>query len=233
MISFASFSEIGPRDENEDRLLLPARLPNGTLMAIADGVGGAPGGGIAAEIAVNSLQELMSDRDQFGSAFDEIVKSMARVGKNDPSLLRMATTLSAGFLDGKKLMIAHVGDTRIYHLRDGGLKTLSQDQTELAELLRRGILTKRQAAKYTRKNVLTSALSARGEYEVFENNVIVQAGDRLLFISDGVYGQVSKGRIAELSKDKKSPESFCAALRQEVEVSGPKDNYSALIVQID
>ena len=233
MISFSSFSETGPRSGNEDRLLLPTRTPSGIMMAIADGVGGAPGGALAAEIAVNSLRELQPSKEQFQEVFAEIVASISKVGKEDNSLLKMATTLSAALLDGNRLSLAHVGDTRIYHLRDGGLITISQDQTELAELLRKGILTKRQAEKYTRRNVLTSALSARSEYEVFENSVSVQNSDRLLFISDGVYGQVSKSRIAEISQKCRSVEDSAEILKQDIENSGPKDNYSAIIVQVE
>ena len=232
MPRFASFTEVGPRQSNEDRLLLPIERDGRVLLAIADGVGGAAGGELAAEIVIGTLSELFSGDAELPILFAEAVKRMQAASSQDGRYAKMATTLSAATLKGDELSVCHVGDTRVYHLRDGGLETLSQDQTELAELVRKGILSRRQAEKYSRKNVLLYALSPQNEYEIYSSSAKVRERDRVLLVSDGVYTRVHKMQIAELSKNETDLDGFLSKLREMVIASGPRDNFTALAYEI-
>ncbi|EHP94201.1 PP2C family protein-serine/threonine phosphatase [Methylorubrum extorquens] len=232
MLKFASFSEIGPREENQDRILSPAPIGDGFLMAIADGVGGATGGDKAAEIAVEVLKSSLQAHKNLPAAFAEISEIIRSEGAKNSFHSKMATTLTAVLISPPQLRLAHVGDARAYHLRGAGLVTLTQDQTEIAELVRKGILSKRQALRYSRKNVLISAIGAQSTYDLYETETKVAHGDRILLLTDGVYDRVSKGEISQISLQSSTPDHFAEALKSAVQNGGPRDNYSALVVQI-
>ncbi|WP_083276834.1 PP2C family protein-serine/threonine phosphatase [Sphingobium phenoxybenzoativorans] len=229
----ASFSGLGPRTANQDRILPPIIAGNGAMVAaIADGVGGASGGGEAAEIAIRCSAEFSGDSADFQKLFSDIVAELQRVSSHQPQLSKMATTLSLVTIQNFKVEIGHVGDTRIYHIRGPGLKNLTQDQTEVEELRRRGILSDYQARRYHRRNVLTSALSPKGEYEIYQFTTNILPGDRLLFLTDGVYEKVLRGGVLNLSLENETIGKFVEALETVVIGSHPQDNFSALGIEI-
>ncbi|WP_165419194.1 PP2C family protein-serine/threonine phosphatase [Rhizobium leguminosarum] len=230
LLSF-SFSFRGPREDNQDKLLGPLKTGTGAwLVGIADGVGGSPGGGEAAELAVDTV------RDAFRVVpFDELIATaaaaIARRAEEDAQLRKMATTLSLVRIDGKQATVAHVGDTRIYHLRGHGLNSLTEDQTEVAELRKKRVLSEYQLKNYPRKNVLTSVLSPRMDYNVYYAKADVLPGDRLVLLTDGTYSVVPKKVIADLSVANSDPQAFLEALRTKTEASDPRDNYSAIVLE--
>lgn len=229
----ASLSCQGPRADNQDRLLEPIKLRSGAWLAgIADGVGGAAGGGEAAQLAIEEVSRLQGEPTELDSLFDRITEAIRFRASQDPNLRKMATTLSVILVKDWFAHVAHVGDTRIYHLRASGLKNLTEDQTEVAELVRKGVLTRYQAKNYPRKHVLTSVLSAQVGYSVIRREAVLMAGDRLTLLSDGVYDRVLRRTISEISVASKTVAEFAASLRQYVESAGPSDNYSAIIVEV-
>ena len=233
ILSEAYFSEVGPRTENQDRVLSPQESDDSTwIAAIADGVGGAPGGAIAAELAISEVASGGTNGTQISQIFSQAKAQLDNRARADVHLKRMATTLSVAYIRGQTVTIGHVGDTRIYHLRGAGLRNLTEDQTEVAELVRRGTLSERQADRYRRKHVLTSALSAAHEYSLFTSQAELASGDRLLFLTDGVYSTLKRGAILNLSLANESVNGFIAELRNRIAEAGPNDNYSALAVQL-
>jgi PPM family protein phosphatase len=231
-IEATSFTCQGPRDINEDRVLGPIEVGGGYVAAVADGVGGAPGGGDAAQIAIDAAAKISNVTEDFEGVFAGIVTELKARAEADQSLSKMATTLSIAAIGNDHVRIAHVGDTRVYHIRGPGLVTLSEDQTEIAELLRKGILTRHQALRYPRRNVLTSALSPRSDYQVQTASAELRNGDRLLLVSDGVHGRLTRGQVLNLSLAAGGATQFADALKNEVEKVGPVDNFSAVIIQI-
>ncbi len=227
-ITFASFTNMGPRASNQDRLLEPELHEGFCITAIADGMGGAEGGGTAAEIAINSTRNLTADPEQMQGLFPLIVDRLKEVAEKDVALAKMGTTLSVLLIKGDSVYTAHVGDTRIYHLRGSGLKTLTEDHTEVAELLRKGVLSESQARRHPRRNVLSSALTPAGKYHVHYNFSHVEVGDRLLLVSDGVYQTMRKGAILNASVRHSSIGGLMDEIGQRVAALQPKDNYSAI-----
>ncbi|WP_295560585.1 protein phosphatase 2C domain-containing protein [uncultured Sphingomonas sp.] len=229
----ASFCHIGPRETNQDRILLPTKRDDGAIIAgIADGIGGAPGGGEAAQIAVDVAGRYSGSLDLLSSIFGSVAEELERVAAADPKLARMGTTLSIVAINGRSARVAHVGDTRIYHIRGAGLNHLTRDQTEVAELVRKGVLSENQARRYHRRNVLLSALTASSEFEVYEAEAFIQSGDRLLLVSDGVYQAVKRGAILNSSLAHADLATFVTDIERRVELAGPKDNFSALALEI-
>lgn len=232
-IKHAHFSCQGTRASNQDRLLEPVLTPTGAwVAAIADGVGGALGGDVAAQIAVDRIAEVGGSSESVNVAFFDIASRLSSYADRNVDFRRMATTLSVALIDSSTVEVFHVGDTRIYHLRGAGLNDLTQDQTELAELRRKGILTEYQAKRYRRKNVLTSALSAEGEFHMYTKEASLIPFDRLLMITDGVYGKLTRGTILNLSLENENLSAFTHALRMEVEGRGPEDNFSAVVIEV-
>lgn len=232
-LEWAQFSEVGPRETNQDRTLKP-KSPNTDycVVGIADGIGGAPGGAEAAAIAIEVASQAGPDVDGLVSVFHEVVRRLAESAMTTPEFARMGTTLSLALLREGIAHVAHVGDTRIYHLRGQGLRTLTEDQTEAAALVRKGVLKPNQVKRYPRRNVLLSALTANGGFELQFATAEVEVGDRILLVSDGVHQSVKRRNILDASLANDDIHAFIAALKALVASAEPTDNYTALGVQI-
>jgi len=233
IIEFASFSEKGPRDSNQDRLLVPtAREGKRFIAAVADGIGGAPGGAEAAQIAIDAAAAFTGPSIDLSSVFATAVEKIRQTADANPTFAKMGTTLTLVLIERGMAHVAHAGDTRAYHLRGPGLNTLTKDQTEVAELLRKGVLSKQQAKRYPRRNVLLSALTAKAEYEVHLAAAALLPGDRLLLISDGIYQRLKRGSILNTSIENASVTRFAERLMVRAKEAKPSDNYSAVAIEI-
>jgi PPM family protein phosphatase len=232
-INFQSFSEVGPRQSNDDRLLIPVgTTAQSFIVAVADGIGGAAGGGDAASIAIEQTRTHGPRPELLSDIFSKTVDKIKQQATLKPDLSRMGTTLSVAAIADSKIHVAHVGDTRLYHIRGRGLNTLTEDQTEIAELVRKGIFTEGQARRYPRRNVLLSALSAEAEYTVYRSMADLQQGDRLVLTSDGVHQRIMRGGLLNLSLANPNIDSFVDAVRKKVIEAQPSDNFSLLAIDI-
>lgn len=232
-VESAYFSEIGPRSSNQDRVLLPRTDDRSRILAaIADGIGGAAGGAEAAQIAVDVAADFAGSPQELSSIFVEAVERIKQAASADDALAKMGTTLTVVLIESSVAYVAHVGDTRAYHLRGRGLNTLTKDQTEVAELLRRGVLNDRQAKRYPRRNVLLSALTAKADYDVHLAEATIEPGDRLVLMTDGVYQRVMRGTILNLALGSATVSEFAERLKTEVASAEPSDNYSAVALEV-
>lgn len=232
-IALSSFSNTGPRASNQDRVLLPS-VHEGVqfVAAIADGIGGAAGGGEAAEIAINAVSMNAGNPADLGNAFSMALATLKETAEQNVDYAKMGTTLSIGMLKDGIIHVAHVGDTRIYHLRGLGLNTLTRDQTEIAELMRKGVLTENQAKRYPRRNVLLSALNPEGKYEIHFKQAKLEIGDRILFTTDGVHQRVKRGGILQSSMEHADIAEFISDIEHRTAKADPSDNFSAIGMQI-
>lgn len=233
IIDFASFSEQGPRESNQDRLLMPCAREGGRFIAaIADGIGGSLGGAEAAQIAIDSAAAFTSSPYDLSAIFAAAALQIGEIASANPAFAKMGTTLTVALLEDGMVYVAHAGDTRAYHLRGSGLNTLTKDQTEVAELLRKGVLSERQAERYPRRNVLLSALTAKADYEVHLAEAVLLPGDRLLLISDGVYQRLKRGSILNASIANSTVTGFVDRLLARAKEAEPSDNYSAMAIEV-
>lgn len=230
-VSFASFSCIGLRHSNQDRVLQPLAVGEHTLVAIADGVGGGPGGDVAAETALASLRAGAELELPVAALFEAAAEAIAAAAAR-PALAGMATTLSLVVIEPGTLQIGHVGDTRIHLIRGGELTLLSEDQTLAAELARRGMIDAEEAEHDPRRNVLTSALGGGGGYTLQTASVPSAPGDRILLTTDGLHMKVSRAAMLALSASCPRPGDFATGLRLMAEAEEPDDNYSAVVVDL-
>lgn len=172
------------RADNQDRVL--NRPP---VFAVADGMGGARGGAAAAQMAVDALDQLVGDpcvRAPLGPAVQAVNREVHARAQHDPSLAGMGTTLTAMRVAETTLELAHVGDSRAYRLGSGALGRLTEDDSVVQQLVRRGKLTPEQAARHPLRSVITRAVGARSEIEVTTRTVVPHRDDLFLLCSDGL-----------------------------------------------
>jgi serine/threonine protein phosphatase PrpC len=227
-IGFAS--KTGPRKNNEDfaGALLGAELPEPrqeVIAAIADGIGGAKGGRVAAETAVRGFLDGFCDLPEtmevqragakILSALNDWINSL---GRHDPALAGMGCTFTAVVLRGRIAHLLHVGDTRAYRLSGDRLTCLTIDHV-------------RQTST-GRSHTLTRALGVEAEVRLDYATQPVAPHDRFLLCSDGVHGFLGEQEIVHILRDRSAPEDTATALVAAALRSGSTDNCTALVLDV-
>lgn len=218
-----SSSVTGPRGHNQDRAFAFS-ISKYAIIGVADGVGGTPLGGEAAAIAESFLKSRLVVHPNFDLSllFNEIHNAISvKIGNSG------ATTLSLARIADNIAEIAHVGDSRVYHQRGKGIITATVDQTEIAELVRRGIFTPREAKSYRRKNVLTSYLGGDRPYEIHRADVQLRDRDMLIACTDGFYEVVRKTDIIEAAMRAQADLAVLDVLMEIAARRGIRDDCSA------
>jgi protein phosphatase len=233
IVDHASTSHTGKvRRTNEDSFL---DLP--PLFVVADGMGGARAGELASRLAVETFRELApfegeSAEDRLRRTILESNRRVLEHAKNDPATAGMGSTVTAALVDGERVVLGHVGDSRAYLLRDGSLQQLSHDHSLVAELERAGRLTHEEAAVHPQRSVITRALGAGPELDVDTSVVQVRDGDVILLCSDGLSGLVGDLAIASLlGRDGPLDESVRRLVRAANDAGGD-DNVTAVAFRI-
>jgi protein phosphatase len=235
MFKTSSFSCAGRKGKNQDSILIEPLNDGRFLIAIADGMGGHIGGDIASELALNTVKrELVSHPGtNFSVVFDRVQQAFIQKTKQEPELSKMGTTLTVCIIDKNKAHIAHVGDTRLYHLRNSGILSRTKDQTEVQKLLDDKVLSKARAKKYHRKNILLSVMSAYREYEIQESSFELHNSDRLILFTDGAYSLVSKREVRDLSLENNDIKYFLNSIQSLIESREIKDDYTAVVLEFN
>ncbi|EPZ8231513.1 PP2C family protein-serine/threonine phosphatase [Vibrio alginolyticus] len=227
------FSSKGPRLTNQDAASL-TYVNGGVLLCVADGVGGNNGGEVASKLAIEVfLREVISSKSSFGKAVEVAHNEIKERASDDSELSGMATTFTAAFVTSDKVAGIHCGDSRAYILRDNGIKQLSEDHSEVAKLIRSGKLTKETAVDYPRKNVIYSALGSHKELVVDEFEFDLVSQDRIVLVTDGVHGIVSKKTFRDASLNSSSLKEWCDTLITILESLGPEDNFTIASAELD
>lgn len=203
------------------------------LYAVCDGMGGARAGEVASETACRSLLEIASGSE--GAAVlkrtvDTANREILRMSLEDPTMAGMGTTLTAALARSGGLILAHVGDSRAYLLRDGQLQQLTEDHSLVGEMVRRGQLTPQQAAVHPHRSIITRAL---GTEELLEPDLLdleLAPGDRVLLCTDGLSGMLSDPAIELLLAEGDDPQAITESLVQAALESGGEDNITVLVV---
>ncbi|WP_219093129.1 PP2C family serine/threonine-protein phosphatase [Pseudomonas sp. UMAB-40] len=224
MQTFA-FSDKGPRSNNQDSYCVETKGIE-TIASVADGVGGNQGGEIASRLAVDSFTKSVAAGLQLTDCLESAHRSISEKAALDPTLYGMATTFTAVHWDGEVLKGVHTGDSRAYLLRGVGLKQLTKDHTEVARLVAEGKISKEDSVHYPRKNVLTSALGTHKNLLIDEFSFEVKAGDRLLLITDGIHGVVTKKCLVNLSLTHTDFIEFCEEVIRMVNNVTATDNFT-------
>ncbi len=233
-------TDIGRRQENEDSYLaLNAAELGGradALLIVADGMGGRASGQVASRLAVSSV------RDAFlsGAVADDLSSSLREglrtanskvfgEASTKAELQGMGTTCSAAAIKGGKAFFAHLGDSRIYLLRDGAILRLTEDHSFVAEKVRTGELTEEQARQSRFRNVITRAVGLEADCQPAVGSVDLAQGDVLLLCSDGLTGPVPDNQIADILCGSSDVDEACDRLVKTALKNGGSDNVTVVL----
>ncbi len=226
------------RPSNEDAVayVIPsagdANAARGSLLILADGMGGHEAGEVASGLAIEVVRRVYYARtepvpDSLMNAFEAANRAILEHGRKFPECRGMGTTCTALVVQQDRLWLAHVGDSRAYLLRSGNLKQLSADQSLHAELIREGLLSQAEAATAAGGNVILQALgiSADIDPDVWEKGIPLKAGDIIILCSDGLWNMVDNAAIAQIAGSR-APEEACKDLIAAALAAGGYDNIS-------
>ncbi len=227
-------SDLGrQRQGNEDNYYV--RAP---LFVVADGMGGAQAGEVASELAVKEFEGGIPDGSDPREALVQLIQAAnARIhgeARADAERAGMGTTLTAAYLADDTVVVAHVGDSRCYLLRDGDLTRLTRDHSLVGELVARGKLTEAQAEAHPQRSVITRALGANAEVEVDTDAFPARGGDLFLVCSDGLTGMVHEPELKPLlDRPDASLEKIGRDLIAAANDAGGRDNITVILLRIE
>jgi len=210
------------------------------LFVVADGMGGHAGGDVASALAVQHLSRLDRAYSSVDEARETLFTNILEAGREltstveeHPELTGMGTTVSAMIRVGSQMVIAHIGDSRIYRLREGVLEQITSDHTFVQRLVDSGRITPEEAAVHPRRSVLMRVLGdVDAEPEVDTHVVDTQPGDRWLLCSDGLSGYVPERDIAETLLTIDDVELVCHKLITQTLSEGAPDNVTVVVVRV-
>jgi protein phosphatase len=240
------------RTSNEDS---HCERPEIGLFVVADGMGGHVAGEVASREAVDAIQAFIADTanadknrtwpfpfepslsleaNRLKAAFRLANRKIASAIADSSELRGMATTASALLAGATTACVAHVGDSRVYVLRDGKLDQLTHDHSWVEEQVRAGTMSPSAARQHPWRNVVTRALSGGEDPEVDVTEVTPTPGERYLLCSDGLFSVVNDQQIAEILGDSSlSLQDICRALISAANAGGGPDNITALVLEVD
>lgn len=230
--AFGSRTDVGcVRDHNEDSLVVTP-----PLFVVADGMGGHAAGEVASEIATTVLAEKAPktpDAEALGRAVEEANLEIIAAAEDGRGREGMGTTCTAAILQEERLVIAQVGDSRAYLLHQGELQQLTRDHSLVAMMVEAGQLTPEEARIHPRRSVITRALGTDPSTKPDLYEIDVEAGDRLLLCSDGLYGMVEDPDIQAIMTRTADPQRCASQLVNEAIAAGGNDNVTVIVVDIE
>jgi len=232
------------RKNNEDNFLV---MEKPRLFLVADGMGGHASGEVASRMAVEVVRDYFHEtgkkRDlQIGAYNTEYSEEANRLGSairlanmaiheaaaGNPAWQGMGTTVVAGLLNGWRLSIAHVGDSRLYLIRAGGIEQLTDDHSVVAEQVKRDLISKEQAQQSEMKSILTRALGTEADVEVDLCELTLADQDALVLCTDGLSNMMTDDDIVTVVSSCRDPDAACQALVDLANGNGGKDNITVV-----
>jgi serine/threonine protein phosphatase PrpC len=232
VVEEAARSDAGrQRLANEDAYF--ARSP---AYAVADGMGGAQAGEVAARIAAESFENQLSEsgsaEEKLARAANEANRRIFEMARSDASVSGMGTTLTGALVSDNEVSIVHVGDSRAYLFRDGELRQLTRDHSLVEELRRRGRLTSEEAEEHPQRSIITRALGPDAEVEADLHSHQVRSGDVFLICSDGLTSMVREERLREILVQSPSLKAAVDSLIDEANRQGGRDNITVVMFRV-
>jgi serine/threonine protein phosphatase PrpC len=242
-LQFAATTDVGrARARNEDAFCaqdLVAR-PGAVLLAVADGLGGHPGGDVASRVAVHALSAhisvgaatALSWTDLLEAGFAAAHAAVRAAAAEQPELAGMATTLVAAVLIDDWLYWAHVGDSRLYVAGAAGMRQVTVDHSPVGDLVREGVLTWAEARVHPLRHMLSRAVG-------FESAVVpdagaerLAAGEWVLLVTDGLTAVVPAEQIEAAARAAEEPDALARALVAMAMAAGGPDNVTVVVARV-
>jgi protein phosphatase len=238
------------RDHNEDAHYID---PEAGIFVVCDGMGGHAAGEVASRMAVETIEAFINDtRDadvnrtwpfpydtnlsldgnRIKAAFRLANRRLASAIEADDTLRGMATTAVAVLLGSGTPVVAHVGDSRAYMLRDGSFAQLTQDHSWVGEQVRAGVLSEADARRHPWRNVVTRAIAGGDDPEVEVSALPLQPRDRVLICCDGLSSVVAPDTLTSIVKTDAPLDELCQKLIAAANEAGGPDNITVVMVDV-
>lgn len=238
------FSEKGHRENNED-FILPARYALSTgLFIVCDGMGGLDKGELAAKTVATQVYGFILNADKgvnvehtVNGAVAEAYETLEKELENDQYIARMGSTLALVYFREKEVVLAHIGDSRIYHVRNGKIHYKTRDHKQVEDMVDNNIITAEQAVWHPWRNRLSKSVSvAKGGFIRHESTVKVitdiLSGDYFFICTDGVLEQLSDDLLCRILEETFVDNSFKLQKILDVCEGKSQDNYSGYLLQV-
>ena len=237
-------SKAGGRLENQD-FYSSSQTQYGELIIVCDGMGGHNGGRHAAETAVHIIIEEVSrsKADNPVNALSEAITNANTAiweeSQADKSLKGMGTTVAALLITPERAISFHVGDSRIYQLRDEKILFRTFDHSHVFEMVKAGLITEEQARLSEKSNIITRGLGIQSTVDVsITDNLPYKKGDRFLVCTDGIWGVVPENELVGIVSQNENIEKVLTQLVENVDAIGFKnggkhDNLTAAMLEMD
>ncbi|GAO74174.1 protein serine/threonine phosphatase [Meiothermus ruber H328] len=234
MVFTAALTDPGRKRALNEDAVTQLVTPYGGIFIVADGMGGHRTGEVASQMAVSQILEILRHKEPSPQglleAYEAANEAIYLAGQK-PESRGMGTTCTTLWLDLPYALIAHVGDSRAYLLRDGELMQLTQDHSWVADRVRQGLLSEEEARNHRWRNVITNALGSFSSARVDLVGLKVRPGDVFLLCSDGLSGVLEDRVLAEMILTN-PPEPAVVKLVKLANDWGGPDNISAVVVTI-
>lgn len=236
-------SRQGGRSENQDNFAC-SDTPFGLLVVVCDGMGGGPSGASASSLAVQAITQSVTHASQrlmpeavLKNAVIEANSLLRHTIKEHPQLAGMGTTCVAVLVTPVLATIVHVGDSRLYLIRNKQLRFRTADHSVVGDMVRKGELTEEDARRAANSNVITRALGISDEVIPEIDKVQLQENDRLILCTDGIWGMVSEKQLVNLLSEEKKLDNLILEIMDGIESIGKQqvnanyDNLTLAIIQ--
>lgn len=236
-------SRQGGRSENQDNFAC-SDTPFGLLVVVCDGMGGGPSGASASSLAVQAITQSVTHASQglmpeavLKNAVIEANSLLRHTIKDHPQLAGMGTTCVAVLVTPVLATIVHVGDSRLYLIRNKQLRFRTADHSVVGDMVRKGELTEEDARRAANSNVITRALGISDEVIPEIDKVQLQENDRLILCTDGIWGMVSEKQLVNLLSEEKKLDNLILKIMDGIENIGKQqvnanyDNLTLAIIQ--
>ncbi len=231
---YAALSETGKvREHNEDNF-----HADGRIFIVADGMGGHRAGEVASAGAIEEFMRF--ERENHGMDPLERIKDGVMAANeylydkalHNPELEGMGTTFTLALYEGE-LYIAHVGDSRVYLFRDGGLARLTRDHSLVEQMVSEGYISRREARVHPQRNVILQALGVSEDLEIDLDSIDLIPSDRVLLCTDGLSGVLEDADMASLLSKPDEPGAVCSGLIEAARERGATDDMTAVLIDFD
>ncbi len=230
----AALSDPGRRRRrNEDSYVVDP-----PLFAVADGMGGAQAGEVASRLAAAAIREFheadeLEPERRLAAIVQEANRRIFDRSSEDRNASGMGTTVTAALVEGDRVTLGHVGDSRAYRFRAGALEQLTDDHSLVADLVRGGRLSPEEAGSHPQRSVITRALGTDPAVDVDTLTVTPEDGDVYLLCSDGLTSMISDEDIQEIVRGASGLEEAASKLVKAANRSGGEDNITVVLFRVE
>ena len=239
---FAKTDIVKIRENNQDSFYIDEDDLKYKLYILADGMGGYAGGEIASSIAVNAVKTYIKNNLKKGEyskeKFKQVIKEAIEYANmmvnekamEDEQISEMGTTLDVSIIYEDRIFVGHVGDSRVYRIRNEIIRQLTNDHSYVEKLVRDGTITKEEAVNHPKKHMLIKVVGSKtfAEPDILEKKILKD--DVILMCSDGLTNMVENKEIYNIIKSEN--ENVAETLVNQANRNGGYDNVTAIVIKI-